>query len=160
MTPAEFRAEILRPWLLALAPVIEIPHSVEAENLLLAIAIQESALEHRYQVTTGNGYTGPARGWWQFEVAGVRGVLDHERTSRRSASACKRLHVVAMPTPVWRAIEGHDGLAVAFARLLLWSDPAPLPRDEDAAWDCYKRNWRPGKPDRWRWAMSWSAARA
>ena len=47
---------------------------------------------------------------------------------------------------VWRAIEGHDRLATAFARLLLWTDPHPIPTEERAAWDCYLRLWQPGKP--------------
>lgn len=158
MTPAEFRTELLRPWLLALAPVICISHSVAAENLLLAIAVQESNVEYRYQVTTGNGYAGPARGWWQFESMGVRGVLEHPATAKRARKVCERLHVVADPIPVWRGIEGHDGLAVAFARLLLWSDSAPLPTDEDGAWDYYLRNWRPGRPHRARWVRSWQSA--
>lgn len=157
MTPAEFRAEILRPWLQALEPVIGIRHSIEAENMLLAIAIQESGLDHRYQITSG-GHLGPARSWWQFEPSGVRGVLQHERTMWRARKACERFRVEYAVLPIWRAIEGHDGLAVAFARLLLWSDPAPLPTEEDAAWDYYKRNWRPGKPHRERWTKSWAAA--
>lgn len=160
MQTAQFRAEILRPWLLALEPIIRIRRTEASEILLLAIAIQESGLDHRYQVSQygSDAHPGPARGWWQFETTGVAGVLNHPRTEARAQSACDHLHVFAHPHAVWRAIEGHDGLAVAFARLLLWSDPVPLPTDESGAWDCYLRNWRPGRPIRAKWAACWRMA--
>lgn len=59
---------------------------------------------------------------------------------------------------VWRAIEGHDRLATAFARLLLWTDPHPIPTEERAAWDCYLRLWRPGKPRPAEWPALWRLA--
>ncbi|MCY1303002.1 hypothetical protein D9M70_526890 [compost metagenome] len=47
---------------------------------------------------------------------------------------------------IWRALEHDDVLAAGFARLLLWSDPKPLPLagDEQGAFDLYLRTWRPG----------------
>ena len=41
-------------------------------------------------------------------------------------------------------------------------DPAPLPKphagQEEAAWECYLRNWRPGKPHRKSWGPFWAEA--
>jgi hypothetical protein len=62
---------------------------------------------------------------------------------------------------VWRALEGHDVLAAAFARLLLWTDPYPVPLGREEAWTCYaKRLWRPGKPHPDTWGSNWEAAQA
>ena len=50
------------------------------------------------------------------------------------------------------ALATADPLAAAFARLLLWTDPRPIPSGSpQAAWDYYIRNWRPGKPHRHTW---------
>ena len=45
-------------------------------------------------------------------------------------------------------MQHHHHPLSAFARLLLWTDPAPLPALGAAvrAWAYYRRNWRPGKP--------------
>ena len=64
---------------------------------------------------------------------------------------------------VYSRLELDDVLAAAFARLLLWTDPARLPRtgDADAAWALYLRTWRPGKPHRQTWdALHAQAAQA
>ena len=45
--------------------------SAEATALLLSIGLQESQFTHRRQVG------GPARGFYQFELSGVQGVLRH-----------------------------------------------------------------------------------
>ncbi|MNY10013.1 hypothetical protein D3C86_1429660 [compost metagenome] len=47
---------------------------------------------------------------------------------------------------IWNAIEQDGLLAAALTRLLLWSDPRPLPAvgDEEAALALYLRTWRPG----------------
>jgi hypothetical protein len=61
---------------------------------------------------------------------------------------------------VWAALERDDVLAFAFGRLLLWTDPKPLPGEHDAAsgWDLYVRTWRPGKPHPERWPARFAAA--
>jgi hypothetical protein len=51
-------------------------------------------------------------------------------------------------------LEDDDILAAVFARLPLWADRRPLPTldaSHDEAWECYVRNWRPGKPRRETW---------
>lgn len=116
--------------------------SVPARVMLLAIQLQEDPQQRRRQWPTG-----PARGLWQFERGGgVRGVLNHAATQRLARSVCAERGVAATPEAVWSALEHDDLLACAFARLLLWSDPAPLPAPvyPGAAWNLYLRTWRPG----------------
>lgn len=124
-----------------------------ARRWLLAVAMQESGLKHRAQLGGG-----PARGWWQFEQAGATGVLRHAASAEHAAAACAAAVVAPDAASVWRAIEGHDRLATAFARLLLWTDPHPIPTEERAAWDCYLRLWRPGKPHPQTWPEVWQRA--
>lgn len=110
--------------------------------MLLSIGLQESGFKFRRQM--GNG---PALGFWQFEKGGgVRGVLTHDATWHHAMRLCAASGVKAAPAPVWNAMERDDVLAAGFARLLLWSDPKPLPSTSDAAWALYLRTWRPGKP--------------
>lgn len=124
-------------------------NTVEARVMLGAIGYQESEFEHRRQM--GNG---PARSFWQMERGGgVVGVLTHAASSELALMACKWRGVRASSQDVWEAIEHDDVLGAIFARLLLFTDPRPLPKlaDVDGAWAYYVRNWRPGKPhpDKW-----------
>lgn len=119
-----------------------------ARLMLLAIGLQESRLTNRFQVITGGG-KGPARGLWQFERAGgVRGVLEHSATKATAGAVCLARQLQPDAANVWAALEFDDVLAAAFARLMLFSDPKPLPAAVDVAgcWDLYARAWRPGKP--------------
>lgn len=129
--------------------------SPQAEVMLLAIGLQESRFEHRRQIG------GPARGFWQFERGGgVRGVLRHKLTAGISAVICADRGVQPNEQDVWVAIERDDVLAAAFARLLLFTDPAPLPALGECAkaWDYYLRTWRPGKPHRRTWDALYAQA--
>jgi hypothetical protein len=155
---AVFCERILDPGLQVVRDVLDIRISSDARRLLLATATQESGLRHRYQLSRFDSVPGPARGWWQFEVTGVAGVLRHARSAKLAQRICDHYGVESQSTAVWRALEGHDGLAVAFARLLYWTDPKPLPQLMDPAWQYYVRNWRPGKPNRKRWVTSWSGS--
>jgi len=132
----------------------------EAWAMLIAIALQESNLEHRRQIK------GPARGFWQFEKSGgVSGVLGHRSTKELAHSVCVALSVTPDADSVYTAIEYNDHLACAFARLLLWTLPRPLPayKDSGPAWMQYIDAWRPGKPhpDGWvrRWETAWETVR-
>ncbi|XFB08402.1 hypothetical protein AAGT13_00040, partial [Azotobacter salinestris] len=88
----------------------------------LTIGLQESGLIHRRQIG------GPARGWWQFEQGGgVAGVLRHPASAGYARGVCTARKVSPEPGIVWAELEHDDTLAAAFARLLLWTDPAPLP---------------------------------
>ena len=132
--------------------------SPQALVMLLAIGLQESGFQTRVQL--GNG---PARGWWQFEQGGgVAGVLGNSLTRPRALDLCTRCFVKAEPEPVWKALEHNDILAAGLARLLLYADPKPLPALDDpgAAWECYVRCWRPGKPRPTDWPENYAAALA
>ncbi|GGG51807.1 hypothetical protein GCM10010964_43750 [Caldovatus sediminis] len=154
MTPALLLRLTVRPVLAWLEEACRIPHTAEAERLLLAIAVQESGLRHRRQVPVAH-----AMGFWQFERGGgVAGVLRHRATAERARFVCEALLVKPEPETVWAALEQNDALACAFARLLLWTDPHPIPTEERAAWACYLRLWRPGKPHPERWPTCWRLA--
>lgn len=157
MTPGLALRHIIDPSLRALADLgAPCPISDSARAMLLAIAMQESGLAHRRQVR------GPARGWLQFEVAGVKGALRHR--------ACQPwLHVALdawlLPTtaPALHAtLEWSDTAAVWLARALLWSEAAPLPpptpAGEAEGWRQYRANWRPGKPHPEAWPGHWARA--
>jgi hypothetical protein len=160
MDARRFRDEILGPGLAALWAEGGPQPTTAASIMLLAIALQESGLRSRYQVLP-QGSPGPARGWWQFERGGgVRGVLGHPRAGPLALALCERYGVRPTEDAMWRAIEGHDGLAVGLARLLLWTDPAPMPTSEADGWQCYLRCWRPGKPHPATWAGHWRTASA
>ena len=160
MKPSLFLSSVIRPGLEVLADATALPvQSQEAEVLLLAIATQESALRARWQNNVVN--TTLARGYWQFEKAGgLAGVLGHRRTAEPLRSACAALTLPVDLDSLWVALPYNDSLQVVLARLLLWSDAQPLPRigAKDAAWDCYIRNWRPGKPSRLRWDAAYDGA--
>lgn len=128
----------------------------EATAMLLAIGLQESRFEHRTQVVNP-GVEPPARGFWQFEAGGgVRGVLTHP-ASRHYLQTALRLLSYSPDTDtktLHRLITDNDVLAAVCARLLLWTDYRPIPGQfagAEAAWQCYIRNWRPGKPHRETW---------
>lgn len=155
MTPALLLALVIRPTLQWLAgPIARIPHTPEAERMLLAIAWQETELRNRRQVPVPH-----AMGWWQFEAGGgVTGVLGHRATRVPATAVCEALRVFPSVSRVHPALEHQDVLACAFARLLLRSDPLPLPTGKEAGWQAYLRIWRPGKPHPARWDRSWNEA--
>jgi hypothetical protein len=129
--------------------------SDQATVLLLAIGLQESRFEHRQQIG------GPARSFWQFEMGGgIKGVLRHDTSATYARAACLLRGVEPTPAAVYTAMLHDDLLGCAFARLLLYTDPAPLPEigQVEASWNYYVRNWRPGKPHRSTWDRLYSAA--
>lgn len=136
---------------LALLPVkMDTP---AARVQMLAAGLQESGLTKRVQVLNGGG-RGPAHGLWQNEQGGgVRGVLNHEASHVLALKVCAARGVAPTSAAVWARMEFDDILAAAFARLLFFTDPKPLPTVDDAygAWALYLRVWRPGKPkpDTW-----------
>lgn len=160
MTPEHFLDNIIDPGLQRLELLGGPATTIDAKRILLAIALQESgpSLTARYQGSPSTS-PGPARGFWQFEhYGGVAGVLEHRSTKEHAIRLCESCVIVAQPAAAWRALEGHDHLAVGFARLLLLTDPRPLPITEQEAWDCYIRNWRPGKPHPEHWFRNWNEA--
>jgi hypothetical protein len=129
----------------------------EARVMLLATGGQESRFVDRIQIG------GPAHGFWQFEKGGgVKGVLTHPKTVRFAGAICSLHGIQASLNEVYDRLPHDDVLACCFARLLLYADPAPLPRlgDAQGAWDYYVRNWRPGKPHRESWDSIYEEALA
>ena len=136
--------------------------SPAASALLLSIGLQESRFRARRQ------HVGPARGFWQFERGGgVHGVLTHPATAVIAAHVLTELryeHLLERESKnhdVHAALEDNDVLAAAFARLLLWTVPAALPKPADpvGGWAQYLAGWRPGRPHPGTWhaffAESW-----
>ncbi len=111
----------------------------QARAMLAAIGLQKSGFEHRKQIG------GPARGFWQFEKSGVAGVLSHPATAKMIADVCKRILIPPYTDLCYGAIAYHDALACCFARLLLYTYPAPLPAEGDIqeAWNQYQAIWSP-----------------
>lgn len=152
MTLSEIRERAIAP---ALAMLPARMRSDAAEVMLLAIGLQESGLIHRHQIG------GPAHGLLQFERGGgVRGVMNHPASKDHAARVCVERGVEPTVVAAFDAIEFDDVLAMAFGRLLLWTDPKPLPdvQDVNGAWDLYLRVWRPGKPHRHTWDRHYAEA--
>ena len=153
-------SEILNPGLAQLPLAMDSP---KARVMLLTIGLQESKFVHRAQVLNSGG-KGPARGFWQFERGGgVKGVMTHHTTTGHAHRLCAERGVDWDAAAIWAKLETDDLLACGFARLLLYSDPKPLPAidDANAAWELYaERTWRPGKPHRGTWNAYHDKARA
>lgn len=136
----------------ALPPAMASP---QATALLLAIGNQESLFLHRHQVA------GPARSFWMFEAAGIRGVLTHEASAGPIRNALQRLgyREPYESATLHAAIEHNDVLAAAFARCLLWTLPEPLPDaiNADLGWRTYVAAWNPGRPRHATWATNYSS---
>lgn len=141
--------------------------SIEARCMLLSIGLQESRLQARFQRSPqAPDGKGPARGFWQFERGteasrgGVWGMILHQATSDDLADLCRARQVAFSAVDIHGAIESDDVLAAGLARLLLFSDPKPLPPlgDTRGGWDLYQRTWRPGRPRRETWDDCHAAA--
>lgn len=125
----------------------------EARVMVLAIAGQESDWEARKQVG------GPARSLWQFEKGGgVDGVF---RLAWAPLEAfCLALAIPCDESTVFEAMAWNNALGACMARLLLWTDAAPLPAigRTQQAWEYYERTWRPGAPHPEAWPEKYQTA--
>jgi hypothetical protein len=151
----------INPALTLLPPKMD---SDAARVMMLAIGLQESRLSFRFQKTSDPYTKGPARGLWEMERAGgVAGVMSHVKTHPDALVLCQARKVPFDSALIHARLEFDDILAAGFARLLLWADSKPMPdvdASHDESWDCYVRNWRPGKPRRETWDEYHAAARA
>jgi hypothetical protein len=139
--------------------------SANAKAELYTIGYQESEFEHRVQI--GNG---PARGFWQNErTGGVRGIMNHAAVRDLTKKLCVDRDCNFDSYAIWNRMAEDDVFAAACARLLLWTDPKPLPSAYDCAelpeniasvaeqtesWKLYARVWRPGKPHPKKWVKN------
>lgn len=154
MTPRDLLLKGIDPALELLAKA-SVFSDDRARVLMLAIAGQESGWEHRLQIG------GPARSFWQFEKGGgVAGVLQHPASAQKIRGVCADLKITCDVPTVYEAMAWNDVLGAAMARLLLLTDPAPLPAvgKVDEAWQYYLRNWRPGMPHPEAWPARYAAA--
>ena len=121
--------------------------SKPAWAMLFAIAMQESRLDARRQIG------GPARGFWMFELGGIRGVLQHPASKPLITAVLDRLDYDHAPMTSFDAVQNNDVLAFAYARCLLWTDPRPLPaqQEPEIGWEIYLDCWRPGRPHAGTW---------
>lgn len=160
MTPAEVNLQVITPAMALLPGAMDTP---AARVLMLAIGLQESRLSARYQVLQGRpGVRGPARGLWQFELGGTRGVWRHAASRYWLQRVCLARGVAFTPEAIHPRLEFDDVLAAAAARLLIFTDAGRLPgaQDEAGGWALYAtRCWRPGKPHPEVWPANHRAAR-
>lgn len=147
ITPADALGKIIVPALATLPAEMDSP---ESRLMLLVIALQESGLRTREQVS------GPARGLFQFERNGVLAVMHNLRTADKVFDWCDANGVTYGSNSIYERLALDDELACVFARLLLWADPRPLPEIGDCmgAYELYERAWRPGKPSYSRWKQT------
>lgn len=128
--------------------------SPEAKAMMFAIPMQESRWDERRQIG------GPARGFAQFELNGVIGVLNHAASQPLIRAVLDRLDYDYAPATSYTAIEHNDVLAIAYMRCLLWTVPWALPKrgDYDGSWKQYIFAWRPGAPHRHTWNACYDKA--
>lgn len=132
-------------------------NSPEAKALLTAICLQESGFKHRRQVG------GPALGLLQWELPQVGLILRHPVVGPLASNVLATLLYAPGDPPherIHAAMEHNDILQMAFSRLLLWPDAAPLPKRDDVQGSLatYLRVWRPGRPRPETWPANWAAA--
>lgn len=158
MTPHRLLRLAIAPALSELA-VTGIPNSIQARRFLLAIALQESGLMHRRQLTSSGLENGPASSFWQFEQGGgCVGVMRHPAVAARTRVLCANFNVEPTAGGLWEAIRYNDIVAAACARLLVYTLPGKLPELAMEGWVQYVEAWRPGKPHPEKWAANWSLA--
>jgi len=159
MTPRLLLDLVIKPTLLWLAP--QRWDGRDAWRMLIAIAMQETGLRHRDQLSRDGtaGQVGPATGWWQLELGGgFRGVERHVATRDVLLQARKALALPERDEQRWASICWGDAYACLLARALLWTHADPLASAAADGWQQYLELWRPGKPHPEAWAGAWSAA--
>lgn len=145
MNTIDYINDLVIPAALALLP--DKMNTLEAKALMLTIGLQESRFVYRHQLT------GPAGGFWQFEEAGVRGVVLHPSTKVLLSSVLETLGYQPVVSMLQDSLDDNDILAAAFARLLLWThqNSLPLRSQPNKAWMYYISLWRPGNPRQATW---------
>lgn len=159
-TAKDFLTYVIEPtlgWMTNKFPHPAPYYTPEAAMGLLAIALQETALDYRAQLGDG-----PARSFYQFEQGneanGLIGLLLSEKAHPTAYEMTTMLGYKWNFDYLYKAIEFADDLATVYARLLLHTDPRQLKVDEEWMWQIYYDCWRPGKPSRDRWKTSWRTA--
>lgn len=143
MTPATFYALVLRPCSSYPPTDLLVKSTKPALVQIMATFGQESGWTHRVQFDGGPGHS-----WGMFELGTIIDVMGNPATDVLAQAVCAQWDIPWKAETIYDAITWNDPLAFAFARLLLWADPSPLPAlgDESGGWALYERVWRPGKP--------------
>ena len=160
MTPIRLLRTAIIP---ALAELVagDIADTLEARRFMLAIALQESNLCNRRQVSADGSESGPAASFWQFEKGGgCKGVFIHPAVAPRMRQVCGDFNVEPNALALWEAMRYSDIVAAVAARLLIYTLPGSLPVTAGDGWAQYLAAWRPGKPHPEAWAGHWATADA
>ncbi|WP_288843932.1 hypothetical protein [uncultured Deefgea sp.] len=161
MTPTRLLNQGIKPALAELQTTFGIADSLEARRFLIAIALQESNIAHRRQVTSSGKEDGPAASYWQFEKGGgCRGVLTHAAVAKTMKLVLSANDIGESPQELWEAMRFNDVVAATAARLLIYTLPNKLPTTMQDGWNQYLKAWRPGKPHPDKWASCWTTADA
>mgnify|MGYP003133141455 CR=1 FL=1 len=163
MTPETLRDLIFPAAFSLLPPKLD---TVEARAMLIAIALQESRLVHRAQLVGGaaewwHSLDPPAHGYYQFEVASIRLMLQHSIARPLLIPALSALdYPVDAPGLIHESVRDNDILATVLARALLYTVPESLPdeSERERGWNQYIFGWRPGKPRPGAWQTNWRIA--
>jgi hypothetical protein len=144
MSPTAFLSRVLDPSLDLASSLIGIAMNEEARVLLMAIAGQESS----WMTRTQEGAPTLGRSYWQFETNGCSALATNPVSAPKLVMLVEGLDIPKVLPTIHEAVAWNDTLAAGMARLLLFTDPAPLPiiGDHENSWEMYLRNWRPGKP--------------
>ncbi len=161
MTPTRLLNEGIKPALAELQASFGVRDTFEARRFLLAIALQESGIDRRRQVTNSGKEDGPASSYWQFEKGGgCVGVLTHAAVVKTMKTMCINYDIDPTPQGLWEAMRYNDVIAATAARLLIYTLPDKLPTAMQDGWNQYIKAWRPGKPHPQKWANCWTTADA
>lgn len=174
ISPRLFRRAVIMPGLDQLATVINeedggfawadrLCFVPQLQVMLLAVALQESRLEHRVQIgSLGQELPQHARGWWQCERSGCSAVLNNAQTAWLHKALVAYGLSDPTTTKLHELVRDVDVIAVWTARALLWAVPQPLPDmrhdQREVAWEQYLLGWNPGKPRKAAWMSNWSTA--
>lgn len=163
MTPDRLLRTAIIPAANELA-VVRIADSLAARRFMMAIALQESRLLNRRQVSADGSESGPAASFWQFEKgneksrAGCYGVLTHRTVAPHMRRACSDFNIEPNALALWEAMRYQDIVAACAARLLIYTLPGALPETAAQGWAQYIEAWRPGKPHKETWSGHWATA--
>lgn len=162
LTPYQFLTAEVRPALARMEPKFQ---GSAAECMLTAIPTQESDFRSLYQIgKDGRAIHNLARGFYQFEMTGVRAVIRHPSCRWLAPFLVKNGFLTPTPEVIHFALPGSSSLQVWLARANLWWYPHSLVEPvldfehEEAAWQQYLEIWRPGKPHRELWGRAWKLA--
>lgn len=158
MTPERLLSTAIVP-ALAYLRNYSINDTIAARRMMLAIAFQESGLQHRRQVSQDGTESGPAVSYWQAELTGAgHWLLLHKTAGPILRKACADFNIEPTDAGIWNAIRYNDIMAAIVARLNLFVLPDMLPEIAELGWQQYINAWRPGKPILATWALNWNLA--